>query len=71
MTETRLCKGKVSLRPNAKGNFNELVASGQIHMEVIDDNTLWIAICPTKHGSGCVHVTISSKAKLDVSVQEA
>lgn len=63
--------GKVSTRPDPSGQFDELFASDcDIHIEMMDDNTFWMAIRP----KGCeeeVHVTVSARGKLKVSAHEA
>lgn len=69
--DSTLLGGKVSLRPDDRGEFDELfVSKCDVHMEMMSDNTLWISLRP----KGCkdeVHVTISARGKLRIAAIEA
>jgi hypothetical protein len=63
--------GKIFTRPDEAGAFDELVAAGPfVHMEMMDDKTLWIGLAfPDRKEE--VHVTISAASKLSVIANEA
>lgn len=70
MAETTLCNGKVTLRPDSIGRFDELLAEGKIHFEMMDNNVLWIGIYPAGE-EDCVHVTVSAKGHLKINAMDA
>lgn len=63
--------GKVSMRPDSNGTFDELFADGcDIHIEMMSDKQFWMAIrYPGKDDE--VHVTVTSRGKLSVEAHEA
>ena len=71
---TFLLNGKVELRPDDRGSFDELVimedGECRVHFEMMSDNTLWIGLYP-KGETDCVHVTVGAKGKLSIVAHEA
>lgn len=70
-----LLGGKVRVRPDSRGEFDELIVSddvglASVHFEMMDDKTLWIALCPNGTDEE-VHVTVSARGKLSVAAHEA
>jgi hypothetical protein len=58
----------IELRPDRKGNFDELVARKcDVHFEMMDGNTLWVSV---RKGKMEYHLWISSKRKLKVGVSD-
>lgn len=63
--------GRVYTRPDYRGQFDELIATRcDVHMEMMDDNTLWIALRP-KGRKDEVHVTVSARGKLKITAFDA
>lgn len=76
LTETLLLDGKVKLRPDEKGGFDELFvydkAGGMcsVHAEMMDDNCLWIAFYPPGEKERRVSVWIRARGKLSINAFE-
>ena len=74
MAETHLLGGKIILRPDAAGNFDELMLmegnEPRVHMEVLDDNCLWIEIWPKGEDARRVCVWVNSNSKLRIRTEE-
>jgi len=70
-----LLGGKIVLRPDDRGEFDELLLMEgddcRVHMEMMSDDTLWIGIYPKDEKNDCVHVTISANGKLRIVAHEA
>lgn len=78
MTEsTFLLNGKIELRPDDKGNFDELVTTQgvecAVHFEMMSDDCLWIGLYPKGEDRGdAVHVRVIAKGKkLKIFAEEA
>jgi len=57
-----------TLRPDERGNFDELLAKGiSVHMEMMDDKTLWIGL---DKGERHARVVISAKGPLRIFVED-
>ncbi len=74
--ETLLLDGKVKLRPDEKGGFDELFvydkADGTcfVHAEMMDDNRLWTGIYPPGEKELRVSMWIRARGKLSINAFE-
>ena len=78
MSETKLLGGRVVLRPDDRGKFDELFVcypdapgSAIVHFEMLSDRQLWIGISYADKPDDAVHITVSAKHKLTVETHEA
>jgi hypothetical protein len=80
MSEQSFLGGKVVLRPDEGGGFDELLLMEgdecRVHMEMMDDNNLWIGIYPKgeEYGEGkngrSFRVSIGARDKLRILAEE-
>ena len=74
MTEVKLLDGKIILRPDDEGKFDELLlldgADCIVHAEMMDDNCLWIGIYPKGEIERRVVMWIRSNGKLTINAEE-
>ena len=74
MTREFLIGGKVELRPDEDGKFDELILrDGQdciVHAEMMSDKSLWIGIYPRGEKQRRVCLWIRSNGKLKVHAAE-
>lgn len=74
--ETLLLDGKVKLRPDEKGGFDELLVYDKdggtcfVHAEMMDDNCLWIGIYPPGEKERRVSMWIRARGKLSINAFE-
>lgn len=74
MSEQWLIEGKVSVRPDDLGGFDELlVYDGEhciVHAEMMDDKCLWIGITPKDEPDRRVVMWVNARGKLRVKTEE-